>query len=291
MHLTRQATKNFDEIDLDAAVRALKIPKRRIYDVINILEGAGVLERRMDPKNTFRWAAPLIDISTEQLEEAWEQEEKRLDSWIDLLENRQEEVGAISSEQLEPLLGLETSLLAVHVPENSFIRTVHPPYDNEEAIAFKLTTPASEENGRPPKAYMLENGDTKFHPVAVRTALSPSKAAFMRYSRPLPSSPMECQDPNPLDALLKALPKPPPKAGLSYSVPSLVFEPIEVLDEEGRVDESRDESIFKASLLASGYEQRDESPFEASLLRVSGGDEERRQSPFEALLQAALCDE
>ena len=236
-----QATKNFDYIDLDVAVKALKIPKRRIYDVINILEGAGVLQRKAEPKNVFSWVAPLVD-NTQEMQQALEQQDEQLDTWMEMLQNRQHnnhdmEECSISGPQLAPLLGLESTLLAVHVPQDSFLRTIHTmPFDNDAGpVAFKITTtnsPERNDGAEPknfPKACLLQHGETKLRPVAVKTSLSPSKAAFVPY----PKSPaIECHDPNPLSTLMKVLPKPPPKAGLSYKDVSPGFQPIEVSDDD-----------------------------------------------------------
>jgi hypothetical protein len=270
-----RATKNFDCIDLDVAVRALKIPKRRIYDIVNILEGAGVLQRKSGRKNVFFWAAPSLEDHTQEMQhQALEQQQdEQLDKWMEMLQRRQMDImeeSNISGSELAPLLGLETTLLAVHVPQHSFLRTIHTmPVDNNDAgpIAFKITS-----HGEPkdfPKACLLTHGETKLRPVEVNTSLSPSKAAFGPHARyPAQSPAIECHDPNPLGTLLKVLPKPPPKAGLSYTDFSPGFQPMEVSDDD---------------------EERDASPF-VSLWRQD--DKEQSHSPFEALLKAseAVCE-
>lgn len=63
------------------------IPKRRIYDVVNILEGAGLMERT-DWRNQYCWI-PQVNLLNEikQLEEEkrqLEKEERKLDVWIQL---------------------------------------------------------------------------------------------------------------------------------------------------------------------------------------------------------------
>jgi hypothetical protein len=264
-----QATKNFDYIDLDVAVKALRIPKRRIYDIVNILEGAGVLQRKNGRKNVFFWAAPLEDNTQEMQLALEQQQDEQLDKWMEMLQSRQKDIIEecnISGPELAPLLGLDTTLLAVHVPQNSFLRTIHTmPFDNNNdagPIAFKITS-----HGEPkdfPKACLLTHGETKLHPVEVKTSLSPSKAAFVPYARyPAQSPAIECHDPNPLGTLLKVLPKPPPKAGLSYTDFSPGFQPIEVSDD----DEERDASPF-VSLWHQDYKEQSRSSFEA-LLKAS----------------------
>lgn len=40
-------------IDLNKAVKILNVPKRRIYDITNVLEGIGIVEKAT--KNHIRW--------------------------------------------------------------------------------------------------------------------------------------------------------------------------------------------------------------------------------------------
>jgi hypothetical protein len=63
----------------------LGIPKRRIYDVVNILDGAGFMKSTRE-RNNFRWI-PKVDFSddVEQMYEErrqLEEEERQLDEWI-----------------------------------------------------------------------------------------------------------------------------------------------------------------------------------------------------------------
>ena len=44
------------QVDLNFAVKELGYAKRRLYDVTNVLEGVGVVEKTL--KNTVRWAVP-----------------------------------------------------------------------------------------------------------------------------------------------------------------------------------------------------------------------------------------
>ena len=47
-------------MDLNKAASALEVAKRRIYDITNVLEGIGLLER--ESKNTFKWKYPSIRL-------------------------------------------------------------------------------------------------------------------------------------------------------------------------------------------------------------------------------------
>jgi len=240
---------NASEIDLEAAVQHLKIPKRRIYDVVNILEGAGVLERNMHDKNTLRWSAPLIS-STEQLEESLENEEQELDAWMNVLKNINTK-GSISGRQLAPLLEEDTTLLAVHVPKDSIIRTIHMPQEDEEAFAFKLTVPAPRTSRMGlPKAYLLETDDKKLRPIDL--APPSPEPTFVPpcypegYARPR----AEYQIPNPLEMLLQALPKLPPIPG-TFSLEANELPGLEALEVCSDDDEERTLSPFETLLQAS----------------------------------------
>lgn len=229
-----------------------------VDDVVNILEGAGVLKRNNDSKNSVRWTAPLIS-SPKQLEESWEKEENRLDKWIEVLENLNchgVDKGAISGHQLAPLFDTDTTLLAVHFPEDSIIRTIHMPLEEEESHAFKITAPLPQrrnDSNALTKAYLLANGDTEMRPFDLAPPpRSPEPAYVPDYSYDAHThSPVEFQGPNPLETLLKVLPKPPPKAGeyCSEANQSLSHEALTVSDD----DEERPLIPFETLLQASAF--------------------------------------
>lgn len=261
-----QQSDDPEEIDLEAAVKHMKIPRRRIYDVINILIGAGVLEQNKFGgsdinKNTFRWAAPLI-CSEKELEQKMQAEEEQLDVWIERLESlcKQNKRGSISGRHLAPLMDEDTTMLAVHLPPDSIIRTVDMPMEEEEMYAFKLTMPASKRRKDVPKASLLTNGKPKLLPVDLSPP--PSKAEpilvppyYPYEDSPHPRSVEHQQGLNPLDMLLQVLPKPPPKVNGQYGYysnddePSLRLErPLGVSEDE---DRERPQTPFEALLHAS----------------------------------------
>lgn len=43
------------QLDINDAVRLLSVQKRRIYDITNVLEGIGQIEKLKDKKNVIRW--------------------------------------------------------------------------------------------------------------------------------------------------------------------------------------------------------------------------------------------
>lgn len=76
-------------VDLNLASTTLNVQKRRIYDITNVLEGIGILEKKS--KNNIQWKCghSLVSIeTTKQMlseNEALEQKENHLDSLIKTL--------------------------------------------------------------------------------------------------------------------------------------------------------------------------------------------------------------
>jgi transcription factor E2F3 len=52
-------------IDLNRAAEVLKVQKRRIYDITNVLEGIGLIEKKS--KNNIRWK---LNVSTPEFPKA-----------------------------------------------------------------------------------------------------------------------------------------------------------------------------------------------------------------------------
>jgi hypothetical protein len=78
-------------IDLNDAVHILQVQKRRIYDITNVLEGIGYIEKIH--KNKIKWVGATEDpeleyeIKTKRKElEQLQEEEKNIDYWIDHLQ-------------------------------------------------------------------------------------------------------------------------------------------------------------------------------------------------------------
>lgn len=94
--ITQNATKDAD-IDVKKTAKALQTPVRRLYDVANILEGAGVLERAVGTSKTiWKWtssATPYLsadgesDIGIAHEIHDLQQEEERLDKWLEYYRN------------------------------------------------------------------------------------------------------------------------------------------------------------------------------------------------------------
>jgi sugar-specific transcriptional regulator TrmB len=156
-------TAGSDVIDLNDAVKELGIPKRRIYDVVNILEGAGVMERTTSEVSEYRWIHQG-DLGLKNLEE----EERQLDEWIkqtgrcvNMYVNNLESY--ITSQHFAPLLDDDSTALAIAIPCKSI---VHRPHDLEKKPenghhSFTLIPPKTHDLRRSmlPKAFVLERGE------------------------------------------------------------------------------------------------------------------------------------
>lgn len=90
--LAMQASQS-GAVDMNESALLLQVPKRRIYDITNVLEGVGMLEKRS--KNTVAWKGseailgssldPEAKADIAQLRDeitAWQKQEAQLDQWI-----------------------------------------------------------------------------------------------------------------------------------------------------------------------------------------------------------------
>lgn len=128
IHLLKQAEDGV--LDLNKAADTLQVQKRRIYDITNVLEGIGLIEKTL--KNRIRWkdldspgCSELIEVSFLQEEvESLYLEEKRLDICI-----RQ------AQERLRILSKDENNRQWLYVTEED-IKSL-PCFQNETLIAIK----------------------------------------------------------------------------------------------------------------------------------------------------------
>ena len=74
-------------------------------------------------------------------------EESLLDTWINFLKNSRDESSSITSEQLRSLLEKDSALLAIHLPRNTVVRTIHLPAEFDKPFAFKLSVPHTDSGG------------------------------------------------------------------------------------------------------------------------------------------------
>eukprot|EP00331_Platyophrya_macrostoma_P005494 CAMPEP_0176410746 /NCGR_PEP_ID=MMETSP0127-20121128/3228_1 /TAXON_ID=938130 /ORGANISM="Platyophrya macrostoma, Strain WH" /LENGTH=286 /DNA_ID=CAMNT_0017790277 /DNA_START=27 /DNA_END=887 /DNA_ORIENTATION=- len=78
-------------LDLNEAVKELNVQKRRIYDITNVLEGIGYIEKIL--KNKIKWIGNTdnsnLEEEIQELQKELEQieaEEKEIDQWINTLQ-------------------------------------------------------------------------------------------------------------------------------------------------------------------------------------------------------------
>jgi len=93
-------TKSQKYVDLNHAANSLGVQKRRIYDITNVLEGIGLIEKTS--KNTVRWKRTIHTIQSD----------------IEILNSsaHQSKVdGALSSDGLENVIGNVTELLSAQL--------------------------------------------------------------------------------------------------------------------------------------------------------------------------------
>jgi len=78
-------------VDLNEAVKELNVQKRRIYDITNVLEGIGYIEKVL--KNKIKWVGNIDNLSSDsdvrfisQELEALALEEREIDKWTSTLQ-------------------------------------------------------------------------------------------------------------------------------------------------------------------------------------------------------------
>eukprot|EP00977_Amphora_coffeiformis_P023364 scaffold13126_cov175-Amphora_coffeaeformis.AAC.3 len=149
--------------DMGVCAKALGVPKRRIYDITNVLEGVGMIEKRS--KNTVAWKGsqailgPAIDpdakAKIDQLRAeiaSLNREEEELDQWLAHMGRNQVVAQSMSTEQIIQAIFYPTGgsvekiptkdtildesgkptcvLIAVQAPFGSFAHLVPPSMDD-----------------------------------------------------------------------------------------------------------------------------------------------------------------
>ena len=83
------------EVDLNDSVKILKVQKRRIYDITNVLEGIGYIEKIS--KNRVRWTSigeeldQELKIISKEIQDL-DEEENTVQIWIDYLKQNLNEM-------------------------------------------------------------------------------------------------------------------------------------------------------------------------------------------------------
>lgn len=100
------------------------MPKRRIYDITNVLEGVGLVEKKL--KNRIQWIGNSMETS--EVIDLFSTQEATLDFWTkemerkieDLLENNRE-LAYLTFEDLQNIHGSQKTMIAVRSPPGTSI--------------------------------------------------------------------------------------------------------------------------------------------------------------------------
>lgn len=129
MFSTLQASGS-TELDLIKVSQTMGVPKRRLYDIVNVMEGAGMLERQKTNIFHLTLAALPSQLAAKQVEQLKE-EEADLDSWIAELESRKMkdyDAAHVTSRTLAPLHAQDSIVLGIATPRDT---TVQIPREEE----------------------------------------------------------------------------------------------------------------------------------------------------------------
>ncbi|XP_077599511.1 transcription factor E2F6-like [Stigmatopora nigra] len=137
--LTRQFLKLLHQskdgiLDLNIVSYQLKTPKRRIYDITNVLEGIRLIKKKY--KSHVQWLGQCLNEDLNQMILELTEEENKLDM---LIENCTEELfhvcadilssrfAYVTYEDIQSIPALrEQTLLAIKAPENTTMNIPHP---------------------------------------------------------------------------------------------------------------------------------------------------------------------
>lgn len=123
-------------IDLNEAVSLLKVQKRRIYDITNVLEGVGLIHKTQ--KNKIQWVGYGDETGWEERnrgkEEDLDMEEGKLDYWIEEIRGSMTELTKHPGYQryafltLEDLkeLGRGETVVAIQGPPGTTLAAIDP---------------------------------------------------------------------------------------------------------------------------------------------------------------------
>ncbi|XP_036948261.1 transcription factor E2F3 isoform X1 [Acanthopagrus latus] len=130
-------------LDLNTVAQELGAPKRRVYDVTNVLEGIQLIKKKS--KNTIEWLGGhltgLIDVELKALEE----EEKKLDELIQsctrqvhqMCENGHQRFAYLTYEDVQGIPSFkEQTVIVIKAPVETKLEVPHP----EESLQVHLSS-------------------------------------------------------------------------------------------------------------------------------------------------------
>lgn len=134
-------------VDLNYASAHLDVQKRRIYDITNVLEGVGILEKRS--KNNIQWRGGSFTESHADVQneiEELEKEEKNLDDLIKKADNdlqtllKDNQYAYVSYQDLRSIKNYSTqTVMVIKAPPNSSLEVPKPTSKSRVEMLLKST--------------------------------------------------------------------------------------------------------------------------------------------------------
>ncbi|XP_034401885.1 transcription factor E2F3 [Cyclopterus lumpus] len=131
-------------LDLNLAAQELNAPKRRVYDVTNVLEGIQLIKKKS--KNFVEWMGGEVNVHMDQELKALVEEERRLDELIQsctkqvhqLCENQNTQRFAyLTYEDVQRIPSLkEQTVIVIKAPAETKLEVPHP----EESLQVHLSS-------------------------------------------------------------------------------------------------------------------------------------------------------
>lgn len=165
-------------IDLNDAVKSLNVQKRRIYDITNVLEGIGLIEKYS--KNKIRWNKNMrldyFGIDSEDLESEKHQKQKRRDQQQEI-ERLNQELSEIQREEswLDDMINTVNSQLQEMAEDQLYEQFAYVTYDDIKKLSNLPENKSSTLLAiRAPQGTKLEIPDTTNEPNKVNSKLDTS---------------------------------------------------------------------------------------------------------------------
>jgi len=162
----------------------MNVKIRRLYDIVNILEGAGVVQcipgNSSTVRSAYQWIAPGYfpqDFSSDPMEDDCEEEEEFLDSWIKSLQ-AQSRQAHIASKDLMKVFGEDSTVLAMVNPHACHVTEYQDLQRDRFSVTLGTSPPSAQrrhEDSRKviPQAYVLDNTKSTMHPVVFPSTIVP----------------------------------------------------------------------------------------------------------------------
>ena len=144
-----QSSRN-QSIDLNDAASCLKVQKRRIYDITNVLEGVGLVQKTQ--KNKIQWLGTgneaWCEVTDSRKELDLQREEASLDYWIEEVQGSLAQLakdplyaqyGFLTLEDVKGLFKGKETLLAIRGPPGTILEALDPQqFPGSEAEPYQL---------------------------------------------------------------------------------------------------------------------------------------------------------